>query len=437
MPRGIADRLIGDAAPSAYGAVGRLAGPALSLLLRRRERRGLEDAARLGERFGRASLPRPGGPVIWVHASSIGETSAALALIDKLSARGPSLVFTTHAIAGFRLAEGRLNGRVSHQYAPIDTPEPVERFLEHWRPDLALFLESELWPTSLHRLKRRGTPLVLVSARMSERAFRDWRRLGLIGRAVLTKPELILAQSASDAGRYRALGAAAVRVCGNLKFDAPPPAADHCQVSEARKAIGTRHVFLAASTHKGEEAAILAAHAALSRGGSKLLTIIAPRHARNGAGLADAGRSAGLSVAVRSVGQGIGPSTDVYIADTVGEMGVWYRVADVAFLGGSLVARGGQNPIEPAQLRVPVLHGGDISNFREIYEALDAENGALCVANTASLTDQVVRLLTHPAERAAMAERAEACIARFRGAIDRTTEALEPHLASLDAPPCS
>jgi 3-deoxy-D-manno-octulosonic-acid transferase len=371
-----------------------------------------------------------------VHASSIGETSAALALIDRIGAQGLSLVLTTNALAGFQLAESRLGERMVHQYAPIDTPVPVDRFLDHWRPDLALFVESELWPTTLDGLTRRGTPLVLVTARMSERAFRDWRRLGPIARAVSSKLELVLAQSESDAGRYRQLGAEAVRVCGNLKFDVPPPACDAAALRQVRAAIGSRQVFLAASTHPGEETAVLSAHAALLRSGAKPLTIIAPRHPRRGAKLAAEAQSAGLSVALRSLGQPIAAATDVYIADTVGEMGLWYRVADLTFLGGSLVPRGGQNPIEPAQLGAAVLHGPYIGNFREIYAALDGAKAASSLRDTALLAETVRQLLADRAERLGMAERARACVARFKGALDRTMEALEPYVARLQAQRC-
>ena len=437
LPDGIGERLLGEAALSTYSAVGRLAEPAARLFLRARQRRGLEDATRLGERFGRAGRLRQPGPLIWVHASSIGETSAALALVNKLAARGSSLVLTTSAVAGFQIAERHLPEGAVHQFAPIDTPRPVDRFLDHWRPGLALFAESELWPTMLNRLHRRGVPLVLVSARMSEPTFRSWRRSGPIARALLRKLGLTLAQSEADAERYRNLGAAPVQVCGNLKFDVPPPSVDGESLRAARAATGNRQVLLAASTHPGEEGAVLAAHAALAGSNAKLLTIIAPRHARRGGALAEETARAGLSVSVRSQGQRITPDTDVYVADTVGEMGLWYRVAEVAFLGGSLAPHGGQNPIEPAQLGVPVLHGPHVENFGAIYEALDRGGGAARVVDGASLAATTAALLTDPARRRRMAESARGCLPPFAGALERTIEALEPYLARLEAQRCA
>jgi 3-deoxy-D-manno-octulosonic-acid transferase len=416
---------------SLYGLAGRVAEPLAGALLSSREKRGKEDAARRGERFGRASQARPAGPLVWIHAASVGETVAALPLIEALRQRGPALLLTTGTVTAAGLAEQRLPAGAIHQFVPIDTPGTVGRFLDHWRPDLVLFAESELWPTTLAAVGRRGVPLAVVNARMSDRSFRAWRLMAPFTPAVLGQVSLWLAQSPADAARLTSLGAAKVSVCGNLKFDVPPPPADDLVLANLRRAIGSRAVFVAASTHPGEEAAVIRAHAEIAGEGTRLLTILAPRHPERGDTLAAEIAAAGLSCNRRSLGQSIGPDTDIYLADTIGEMGLWYRLADVALLGGSMVPRGGQNPIEPAKLRVPVLHGEHVGNFRDVYAALLASEAVTPVHDAASLAAAVRRLLADPGERERLAANAYESVARSAGALPCTIQALEPYLAEL------
>jgi 3-deoxy-D-manno-octulosonic-acid transferase len=361
--------VVGEAALSLYGTIGRVAEPLVGLILAKREKRGKEDRARRAERFGHASHPRPPGPLIWVHAASVGETVAVLPLIAETAGRGISLLLTTGTVTAAAVAEQRLPPSATHQFMPIDTPGALRRFLDHWRPELALFAESELWPTTLAALGRRAMPLALVNARMSERSCRNWGYAAPFARAVLGRVDVCLAQTPTDAARLSRLGARNVVVCGNLKFDAPPPPADAAAVADMRRNIGDRFVLVAASTHPGEEAAILQAHAEIARTGKPYLTILAPRHPERGDQLAADIEAAGLRLARRSRAEPIGARTDIYLADTIGEMGLWYRLADAAFLGGSMVMRGGQNPIEPAKLGVPILHGANVSNFRDVYDA--------------------------------------------------------------------
>jgi len=370
-----------------------------------------------------------------VHAASVGETLAALPLIAELTARGPTVLLTTGTVTAARVAGQRLPASAIHQFAPIDTPGAVDRFLRHWRPDLVLFAESELWPTSLGALDRRGVPLVVVNARLSERSAAGWRRVAPLARAVFNCVELWLAQSEADAARLAGLGARRVEVCGNLKFDAPPPPADMSEVARLRATIGDRFVLAAASTHPGEEAAVVGAHRQLARTGPRPLTILAPRHPDRGDALAAEIGAGGLAVQRRSTGDPIALTADIYLADTIGEMGLWFRLADAAFLGGSLVPHGGQNPIEAAKLAVPVLHGRHVGNFRDIYEALGAAGAAQEVDDVASLAAALAALRADPEARAGMARAATACIARSTGALARTLAALDPHLARLTAAP--
>ena len=264
---------------------------------------------------------------------------------------------------------------------------------------------------------------------MSDRSFRAWGRFSSLARAVLSRPTLFLAQTAADAARLRSLGAAQVAVCGNLKFDAPAPAADTAEVEAMRRAIGARPVLVAASTHPGEDEHVIAAHREVAESGTPLLTIIAPRHRQRGEAIAAIARAAGLSTTLRSRGEGIGVVTDIYLADTVGEMGLWYRLADVAFLGGSLAPRGGQNPIEPAKLGVPIVHGGNLGNFRDVYEALIEAKATVMLGDPAALGASLRRLLRDEAERTGLVRHASDCIGRFTGALDRTLKALDPLLA--------
>lgn len=429
--------MFGEAALSLYGLAGRLVEPLAGVWLARRERSGREDGRRRGERFGRASQNRPPGPLVWVHASSVGETIAALPLIKRIGERGASLVLTTAAVAAAELARHRLPAAAVHQYVPIDTPGAVDRFLDHWRPGLVLFVESELWPTTLRGIDRRGIPLVLVNARLSDRSYRAWRRAEPLARAVLGRVDLCLAQSQSDEDRLCALGARAVAVCGNLKLDAPPPAADESLVSEFRGATDGRAVLVAASTHPGEEEVLIAALKEVAAGGKRLLTILAPRHPRRGGTLSAMIAATGLSVSRRSEGEPLAPSTDIYLADTIGEMGTWYRLADIVFLGGSLAARGGQNPVEPIKLGVPVLHGVHVGNFRDLYDALIAAGATMRVEGADTLAAAIGSLLDDASKRKEMAGRARTCIAGLGGALSRTMDELEPFLFRLsehDAP---
>ncbi len=431
----LADRnpggLIGEAALSLYGAAGRIGAPVAGALLRWRERGGKEDAARRGERLGVAGHARPPGPLVWVHAASVGETISAVPLIDRLATRGPALLLTTGTVTAAEVARQRLPRGAIHQFVPIDTPAAVRRFLDHWRPSLALFAESELWPTMLGALRRRALPLAVVNARMSERSFRSWRAFAPLARAVLGRADLFLAQTSADAERLRALGAHRVLVCGNLKFDVPPPPADPAALAEMRRRIAGRPVLVAASTHPGEDEAVIAAHKELIQGRTRLLTILAPRHPERGEAVAALVTAMGLSLGRRSRGDEIGDATDVYLADTIGEMGMWYRLADVAFLGGSMVPHGGQNPIEPAKLLVPILHGGHVGNFRDIYDALSTAKAVATVSDAATLAAAVKLLIEDPGERDRLARDARACVERFTGALDRTLDALEPYLAPL------
>src|SRR6476661_6306197 len=333
------------------------AAPFLPLLLSYRLRRGKEDATRLKERRGETDIARPAGPLVWVHGASVGEITAVLPLIEHLCKEGFAVLVTSGTTTSAELAQHRLPPGAVHQFVPLDVPKFAERFLDHWRPDLALFVESDLWPNLVLASAARKIPLVLLNGRLSQRSFTRWSRIPQTIGALLKRLDLCLAQSPADAERYAQLGGQRVAMTGNLKLDVPAPPAEPAAVDALRAAIAGRPVIAAASTHAGEEAAVMDAHQRLRRRFPGLLTIIVPRHPHRGAEIAELARAATLTPALRSRGETLDARTDIYVADTMGELGLVYRLSPVVFMGGSLVEPGGQNPIEPIKLGAAILHG--------------------------------------------------------------------------------
>ncbi len=407
------------------------AAPAIPRLLAWRLKHGKEHPARLAERRGEATLPRPAGPMVWVHSASVGELLAVVPLIERLRAQDFAVLVTSGTVTSAALAAQRLPAGALHQFIPVDSPRLVARFLNHWRPNLALFVESDLWPNLILAANTRAIPMMLVNGRLSARSFRRWRLLPETIATLLGRFDLCLAQSDGDAQRYAQLGAPRVSNIGNLKLDVPPPPADAAVLDKLTSQIGTRPVIAAASTHAGEEAAIVSAHRRLRAHTPSLLTIIAPRHPARGAMIADIARGVGLSVAMRSRSEPPTPRVDVYIADTLGELGLIYRVASIVFMGGSLASHGGQNPIEAVRLGAAVLHGPHVWNFAEIYAALDATHGAALVDDEEALAVRIADWLANPAARMAVTDAAKATAEKLGGALERTLAALEPYLMQL------
>lgn len=414
-----------------YGGASAAAALLAPAWLSYRVRKGKEDPARLAERRGYPSAQRPTGPLVWVHGASVGEVISVLPLIERLRARGFGVLLTSGTLTSSRVAERRAPPGVIHQFIPLDTRGFVSRFLDHWSPDLVLLAESELWPNLLAELGRRGTPLVLVNGRLSERSAKRWSRLPKSARALVSRVDLCLAQSEEDGRRFRTLGTPRVEVSGNLKFDVPPPAADANEFRRLAKAVGQRPVLLAASTHDGEEALMLEAHEILTSKIPDLVTIIAPRHPERGVEVAGLAQAADLVTRQRSLGEVPDAETDIYVADTIGELGLFYRLAPVVFMGGSLAERGGQNPIEPAKLGSVVLHGPHVWNFASIYERLDQDEGAAEVVDALGIARAAYALMKDPQLHGQMAEAAQATVAALGGALDRTLGAIEPYLIQI------
>jgi 3-deoxy-D-manno-octulosonic-acid transferase len=409
-----------------YRAASRMLRPFTPLLLGVRERAGKEEPARRPERFGIAGHARPDGPLVWIHAASVGETNAVLPLIQKLgdTRRDLRFLLTTGTITSARLAARRLDERAIHQFIPLDSPQYVARFLEHWRPDLAVFTESEIWPNLILESSDRRIPLLLINGRMSRRSFERWKRTPGTSAPLFSRFNLVLAQNRKLARWFGELGARSVMAVGNLKIDAPPPPVDALEFERLKTAVGGRPLFVAASTHEGEEEIVGAAHRLIAHAAPGLITIIAPRHPERGKALAEHFRGNGLNVAQRSLGHLPDETTEIYIADTIGELGALYALAPVAFVGGSLIEHGGQNPIEPVRHGAAVLTGPHWQNFRDAYEQLIGNRGALQIKSAEDLAREVSRLLTNPADLDRMRLAATRALDDLAGALDSTAKAV-------------
>ncbi len=406
--------------------------PLAPLLLKYRAGKGKEDPARRNERLGKPSRPRPPGQLVWVHAASVGETNVALPVIERLLNDNPGLnvMLTSGTMTSAALAARRLPQGAFHQFIPLDAPEYVAGFLDHWRPDFGIFTESEIWPNLILAASERKIPLALINARMSPRSMKRWRRSAKLGRQLFAHFDVALAQNDRVARVLRFLGTPRVITAGNLKIDAPPPPVDDAVLAKLREAIGARPVFLASSTHSGEDTIIGQAHALMRKTLPDLLTIIVPRHPDRAKAIAQELAALGLNCELRTASAVPSPACAVYTADTIGELGTFYALAPVAFIGGSLIKHGGQNPIEAVRHGTAVLTGPHTHNFVEAYGALTKTGGAAVVANAEDMAATALRMLTDEAARAAALEGADAAVQSLSGALEATIAALQPYVVA-------
>jgi len=423
---------------TAWAGATTAAAPGLNLLLQFRLRRGKEIPTRLAERRGVDPTPRPPGPLIWAHAASVGETMSFLPVLAALAAKAPALtlLMTTGTVTSAELLARRipdmgLESRVLHRFAPLDVPAWGARFLDHWRPDAGCLVESELWPNLLAACKRRGVPLMLMNARLSPRSHARWRRVPGVARTLLDCFDRIEARSEADAERLRSLGAKAVGVPGDLKFAAPPLPADPAELDRLRGLLNGRPVWLAASTHPGENAAIVEAHRLLAPRHPGLLTVIVPRHPERGRAVAEL---AGAVACTRRAAPADPPAEGgVYVADTVGELGLWYRLAPVAFIGGSLIPHGGQNPLEAARLGCAIAAGPHMGNFAVAIEELERMGALWRVSDPGTLAAWVDAALRDPGLGQAMGEAGRAAADRWADLPGRSADALLALLPRAEA----
>src|ERR1700676_1045290 len=405
--------------------------PLAPALIKRRLKLGKEDPARIGERRGMSRDIRPHGPLVWIHGASVGEVLAAVALIEKLRALNIRILLTSGTVTSSAIVAKRFPADIIHQYVPYDSPPYVARFLDHWRPSLALFIESDLWPNLILSSAARRLPMVLINGRMSHRSFPRWRRVSSTISALLGRFDVCLAQSEVDAERFAALGSRNVVTTGNLKLDVPAPPADPAKLERLMAVTRGRPIIVAASTHPGEEDILIEAHRTLAGFFPSLLSVIVPRHPNRGEAIARTIAASGLHVGLRSREELPIATTDIYVADTMGELGLFYRLAPIVFMGGSLVARGGQNPIEAVKLGASIVHGPPLFKFNEVYEALDGAGGARRADTLETLGKEVGQLLADPMAREASVEAAARVVEQLGGALDRTLAALEPYLLQL------
>jgi 3-deoxy-D-manno-octulosonic-acid transferase len=391
----------------------------------RSEIRKLRDAGlpveRAHEKLGHASQQRQDtGPLIWFHGASVGESLSVLALIDRMGAVLPDAQFliTSGTATSARLVGQRLPANALHQFAPLDAPGPLKRFLKHWRPDAAIFVESELWPQMLRRSFASGARLALVNARLSEKSMAHWRRFPKTAAYLFDVFDLILTQNDAMAANMVSMNAPVDRVARgiNLKSMAGPLPLDQDLLFEARAALGQRPVWVASSSHEGEEQIILAAHCALLKRWPDLCLILAPRHPERGGKVAALITDAGLSLTRRTTG-GM-PDAQVFLADTMGELGTWYGLSDLVFLGGSLHPIGGHNPFEVAQSGAVVLSGPHVASFAETYEELCDLGAARIVATADELAHEITSLLQDDAARSTMLNAIKGFIHAQTGKLD-------------------
>jgi 3-deoxy-D-manno-octulosonic-acid transferase len=405
--------------------------PLAPVLIKRRLKQGKEDPARVGERRGMSADIRPDGPLVWIHGASVGEVLAAAALIERLRALNMRILLTSGTVTSAAIVAKRFPADIIHQYVPYDSPRYVARFLDHWRPSLALFIESDLWPNLILSSAARRLPMVLINGRMSHRSFPRWRRINTTISALLGRFDVCLAQSQVDADRFAALGSRNVITTGNLKLDVPAPPADAGKLERLMSVTRGRPIIVAASTHPGEEEMLVATHRALASFFPSLLSVIVPRHPDRGEAIAREIAASGLQVGLRSREQLPTATTDIYVADTMGELGLFYRLSPIVFMGGSLVPHGGQNPIEAIKLGASIVHGPHVFNFTDVYEALDNAGGARQADSEAALVKQLGQLLADPAARQTLAGASGRVVEQLGGALERTLSALEPYLLQL------
>ncbi|MDY6408191.1 MAG: 3-deoxy-D-manno-octulosonic acid transferase [Pseudomonadota bacterium] len=404
-----------------------LATPFILILLFIRRRRGKEDALRWRERLGKQLPQRPNGRLIWMHGASVGECLSMQPLIHRLLEKNPNLyiMVTSGTVTSAELMKKRLPNHAFHVYVPVDMPRAVRRFIAHFKPDAVLWFESEFWPNALSEIHREKIPLVLLNGRISDRSFRRWQKALCMIKPILGLFTFVFGQTEEDARRLRVLGAPDAVCVGNIKCAAPPAPFHADELKKLSEAIGQRPCWVGGSTHPDEESQMADIHQALLAEFPNLLTISAPRHPERRAEVKAAFEKRGLAVAVRSQKEPITEQVQVYLADTLGEMGLIYRLAPIVFVGGSLIPFGGQNMLEPMRLKRVVMIGPYAFNFRAIVASGQEKGALLEVADKEALKNKLAFYLTHPDKAKMLAEKAEALACSEMAVLDRVYDVLE------------
>ena len=411
-----------------YGIATRGLAPLAGYLTQRKLARHGVMRTRQRERMGHASLPRPNGELIWLHGASVGESLSAVTLVSRLSKTLPNAEFliTSGTATSAKLVEQRLPPRTRHQFAALDAPGPVRSFLKHWRPRVAIFVESELWPVTLRETRRTGARLALVNARLSAKSVESWRKYPKTAQSVMDLFSVFLTQNADMATHLRSMGAdpGRIRPGSNLKAFSDPLPVDKHTLTKLQNALSGRPIWVASSTHRGEEEVVLAAHKQLLQRHPDLCLVLAPRHPERSKEVAQRAEEVGLTIARRSAGEVPHDATQLYLADTLGELGTWYALSPIVFLGGSLQPIGGHNPFEIARANAAVISGPGVQNFAETFAALTSSGGAVLATDAASLTAAVEHWLTDPDSLVHARAACSALAARHESTLDDVVDTL-------------
>jgi 3-deoxy-D-manno-octulosonic-acid transferase len=414
-----------------YRTLSTAATPLAGALVKHRLKRGKEDETRVDERRGLSAAERPSGPLVWIHGASVGEVLAVAGLVDRMRGMNIRILLTSGTVTSATMVARRFPPDVIHQFIPYDSPRFVARFLDHWQPSFALFVESDLWPNLILSGAERRIPMIVINGRMSQRSYQRWRAAPATMATLLAQFEMCLAQSQTDADRFSALGSPHVFNTGKLQLDVPAPPADPVKLDQMKAAVQDRLVVVAASTHPGEEDIVLDAHRRLAVYFPGLLTVIVPRHPDRGPQIAQLAQSLGLSARLRSREEMPSAADGIYVADTLGELGLFYRLSPIVFMGGSFARMGGHNPVEAVKLGAATVHGPHIENWSEVYEALGAAGGARLAADGEALVKQLGAWLEDRDARQRASAAGRAVVDRLGGALEKTLAALEPYLLQL------
>lgn len=394
---------------------------------------GKEHKQRYKERFGYASKPRPKGALIWFHAASIGEVVSVFYLIEKISEKYPeiNIMVTTGTVTSAKLVENKLSKNIIHQFVPLDLTFSVKKFLDHWRPDFAIWVESEVWPNLVCETAKTGSPLALVNARMSKETLSKWKKHKRFSKKIFESFSVCLAQNETEKNNFNQAGVLNSVNAGNLKFESPTLPADPDDLSSVVKMIGDRKIWLMASSNEGEEEIAANCHRILEDKYSGLLTIIVPRHPNRAKAIAKMLHDKNLNFVQRSKGDKVSKDTQIYLCDTIGELGIFYRVSNIVFIGGSLVERGGQNPLEPARLHCSLISGDKVFNFTEIYSQMQQEHAVIIVKDEAEFLANLDNLLADNKLQDIYANRALEFVNSKSGIVENYLNQLDKYIKPL------
>ncbi|WP_375623783.1 lipid IV(A) 3-deoxy-D-manno-octulosonic acid transferase [Bartonella sp. TT119HLJHH] len=413
-----------------YRIIGFCLCPVIPFYLFFRAIRGKEEWCRKKERLGKSSYVRPQGSLVWLHAASVGETLALFPLVNYILSLKINVLMTTGTVTSSTLVKKHFGNRLIHQYAPLDLDFAVRRFISHWKPDLVLICESEIWPLRIKELAKMRIPQILVNAHMSERSFKAWQKRRVLAKHIFKDIDLAIGQNERDVAYYHKLGVKSVTFSGNLKADVFL-VENQALLARYRNAIGNRPVWAAVSTHEGEEEIAFEVHKIVKNYLPDLLTIIVPRHPERSEDLIRKCDNKGLSFIRRSRDAVPNMNTDILWGDTIGEMALFLRLSQVSFVGKSLCGNGGHNPLELALLGSAILTGPHVSNFQEMFKQFLTHDAAYMVQDTKQLAIQVYKLLTNETLRQEMVDKAHEVATGMAGALERTLKILDPFLHPL------